>query len=36
MRFATLWGEIRDFGALYLHKKQNYGKYNNECTVSKR
>ena len=32
MRFATLWGEIRDFGALYLQKKQNYGKYNNECT----
>lgn len=29
MCFATLWGEIRDFGALYLLEKSNYGKYNN-------
>lgn len=30
MCFATLWGEIRDFGALYLLKKSNYGKRNNQ------
>ena len=29
MCFATLWGEIRDFDALYLLKKSNYGKYSN-------
>ena len=26
-RFATLWGEIGGFGALYLQEKSNYGKY---------